>query len=118
MKVMLIALFAAFTLGACAGVSLPPKAGPEEVAVINPAMGQAADEGFKVIGPVTVRAPIGTSTEDMIQMLRTEAAELGADAIILEGISAPQDLSAVTDTEEGLIGRARAIYWPAETEAN
>ncbi len=118
MKGLMIALFAVFTLGACSGVSLPPKAGPEEVAVINPAMGQAADEGYKVIGPVTVRAAIGTPTEEVIEMLRAEAAELGADAIILEGISAPQDLATVTDTEEGLIGQARAIYWPTETGAN
>jgi hypothetical protein len=115
MWVKTLAAFAAVTTVACSSVSLPPKAGPEDVAMINPAMGQAPDDGYKVIGPVTVTVPIGTENREILTLLRAEAAELGADAVILESITAPQSLAGNTDREEGIIGRGRAIYWPAPT---
>lgn len=110
-----LAAFAAVAMVACSSVSLPPKAGPEEVEMINPAMGQAADDGYKVIGPVTVTAPVGTDNQEIMTMLLSAAAELGADAVILESITAPQSLAGNTEREEGMIGRGRAIYWPAPT---
>jgi hypothetical protein len=108
-----VTAFAALALVACSSVSLPPKAGPEEVEMINPALGQAPEDGYKVIGPVEVNAPLGTSNQQVMTMLLAAAAELGADALILESIAEPQDLSGATDREEGIIGRGRAIYWPS-----
>ena len=118
MRGTLVAALAALTLVACSSVSLPPKAGPEEVALIDPNMGQAPDEGYKVIGPVSVTVPMGTSQQEMMTALLTQAAELGADAVLFEGIQAPQDLAGNTDREEGLTASGRAIYYPAETVAN
>ncbi len=102
-------------LAACAGVQLPPKAGPEEVEVIIPAMGQSAREGYRTIGPVTARAPLGTSNEEIVTMLRTEAAALGADAIIFERVEDTSRSQTTADIgrNQELIGHALAIYYPA-----
>lgn len=118
MRSILGAVFTAVALVACSSVSLPPKAGPEEVALINPAMGQAPEEGYKVIGPVTIVAPLGATQEQLIMMMRTEAAKMGADALILEGIAQPEELAGAGDREEGLRGRGRAIYYPSPSTAN
>ena len=118
MRGTLVAALAALTLVACSSVSLPPKAGPEEVALIDPSAGQSPDEGYKVIGPVSVTAPMGTDRQELITLLLTQAAELGADAVLFEGIEAPQDLIGNTDREEGLTAKGRAIYYPTETVAN
>ena len=115
MRNVLAILALSGVLAACAGVQLPPKAGPEEVEVIVPAMGQAARDGYRTIGPITARAPLGTSNEDILQMLRTEAAALGADAIIFERIEDTTRTQATADIgrNQGLIGHALAIYYPA-----
>jgi hypothetical protein len=114
MRKVLAILALSGSLAACAGVQLPPKAGPEEVEVIIPAMGQAARDGYRTIGPVTARAPLGTSQQEVLQMLRTEAAELGADAIIFERIDDTTRSQATGDIgrNQGLIGHALAIYYP------
>lgn len=116
MKSILFAAAAALTFSACASVSLPPKAGPEEVTMINPAMGQTPDDGYKVIGPISVAAPLGTTQDALIQMMLTEAAALGADAMILESISQPNTLD--VDREEGPTGKGRAIYYPPPPTIN
>lgn len=118
MRSILGSVFVAVALAACSSVSLPPKAGPEEVALINPAMGQTPEEGYEVIGPVTVTAPLGTTQEELVMMMRSRAAELGADALILEGVSQPDELAGAGDRERGPTGRGRAIYYPANTTAN
>ena len=115
MRKALGVLVLAGSLVACAGVQLPPKAGPEEVEVIIPQMGQAAREGYQSIGPVTARAPLGTEQTEVLQMLRVEAAAMGADAIIFQGIedTTRSEVTADIGRNQGLIGRALAIYYPA-----
>lgn len=111
-------LLLAVGLGAaCAtGPNLPPKSGPEEVRLINPQVGQQAEEGYRTIGPVTAEAPLGTSTQELMRLLRSRAAELGADAVILRNIrqSVEGDVSARSAEEERLIAEGMAIYWPRE----
>ncbi len=116
MRTTLAAMIAAVALSACAGVSLPPKAGPEEVEMINPAMGQAPEDGYKVIGPISISAPLGTTQEQLMQMMLAQAAEMGADALILESIRQPETLD--SDREEGPTGTGRAIYYPPPANAN
>ena len=95
---------------ACSSVNLPPKAGPEEVALIQPSMGQTPDEGYKVVGPIRVLAPVGTGQQELLTMLRARAAEMGADAVILDNIERSE--SADT-TRERVIVNGTAIYYPA-----
>lgn len=119
MRKFLAMIFVAALLGpslsACAGVNLPPKAGPEEVELINPNMGQVPDEGYKTIGPIRVEVPLGTSFQDQLMALRTRAAELGADAVIFErtGSSTEGQISGGVDREELIYVYGLAIYWPA-----
>ena len=84
--------------------------------MINPAMGQAPEEGYKVIGPVSISAPLGTTNEQLMQMMLARAAEMGADGLILENIRQPDQLD--SDREEGPTGTGRAIYYPATATAN
>ena len=114
MRKVLAILALSGVLAACAGVQLPPKAGPEDVEVIVPAMGQAARDGYRTIGPVTARAPLGTPDQEILEMLRTEAAALGADAIIFQRIDDTTRSQATGDIgrNQGLIGHALAIYYP------
>lgn len=103
-------------IGACGGVNLPPKAGPEEVELINPNMGQSPDEGYKTIGPLRVEVPLGTSYSDQMTALKTRGAELGADAVIFERTSRSTEgqISGGVDREEVMFVHGLAIYWPSE----
>ena len=78
-------------------------------------MGQSAREGYETIGPVSARLPLGTSQQDIVQQLRVEAAAMGADAIIFQGIedTTRGEVTADIGRNQGLIGRALAIYYPA-----
>lgn len=103
------------TLAACAGgPNLPPKAGPEEVELINPQMGQAPREGYETIGPLRVEVPLGTSYADQMTALRSRAAELGADAVIFERTarSTEGQITGGVDREEVMFVEGLAIYWP------
>lgn len=109
MRKALPVLVLALAATACSGVNLPPKAGPEEVELIQPNMGQQPREGYEVIGPVRVLAPVGTNQSELVTMLRARAAELGADAVIFEGISRSESPDA---TREQVIVTGTAIYYP------
>lgn len=105
-----VAIFAA-----CASApSLPAKAGPEEVDFYNPNAGLNPPAGYETISPIQVEADVGTANEEIYRMLRTEAARLGADAIILDSVrsNAEGQVGIDLNRPEKLIGRALAIYWP------
>jgi len=109
-------VFFAGLLTACAGsVNLPPKAGPEEVRLINPRVGQAVPDGYRTIGPVTAELPLGTPNQQVMTALLTRAAQLGADAVILQsvGSSTEGQITGGVDREERIIVRGLAIYFPA-----
>ncbi len=111
----ILALAAVGMMLACAGVELPPKAGPEEVELIIPAMGQEAQEGYKTIGPISVALPLGASDQELITLLRTEAAKQGADAVIFQGIrnTTEGDITGDIGRKQERICTGLAIYYPA-----
>jgi len=103
-------------LWSCASApKLPPKAGPDEVAVYDPNVGQYPPEGYKAIGSIRVERPLGTSQAELILALRTEAAKLGADGIIIESITRSTEgtIDGDLSRDPTVIATARAIYYPA-----
>lgn len=114
-RAVLAGLGLALLAGCASTPDLPPKAGPEEVQVYDPNAGQFPPEGYRTIGPVETSAPLGTATPDLIMALRTEAARLGADAIIVQSIRQTTEgevSAAAAGREERVIARALAVYWP------
>ncbi len=101
-------------LSCASAPKLPPKAGPDEVAVYDPNIGQFPPDGYKAIGPIRVERPMGTSHADLILALRIEAAKLGADGIIIERIGRSTEGTLDTDLsrDQTLVATARAIYYP------
>jgi uncharacterized protein YbjQ (UPF0145 family) len=104
----------ALLVSACAtGPRLAPKAGPEEVELIDPQLGQTAEAGYRTIGPVRVEQPLGTARADMLIALRAAAARLGADAVILQRVrSTTEGEVGLSGRQEMLIAEGLAIYWP------
>ncbi|HEX7091197.1 MAG TPA: hypothetical protein VF192_13735 [Longimicrobiales bacterium] len=99
----------------CASMpKLPPKAGPEEVKVYDPSIGQFPPENYKAIGPIRVERPLGTAQSELILALRTEAAKLGADGIIIQRIGRTTEGAAEPDLtrDERAVAEALAIYYP------
>lgn len=117
MRKLLAVTFALALLAGCAGgPNLPPKAGPEEVELINPQMGQSPREGYETIGPIRVEVDLGTSMQDQMTALRARAAELGADAVIFERTSRSTEgqMSGGVDRVEMIYVHGLAIYYPTE----
>ncbi len=117
MRKTLAMLFVAASLSALAacagGPALPPKAGPEEVEVIN--QGQQPREGFRTLGPISVSRPMGTEVEDVIMEIRRQAARMGADAIVIQTIGrTSEDQSRNFEQDQQIIVTALAIYYPVE----
>lgn len=111
----LAVLLVVSTVAACAaGPKLPPKAGPEEVEFIDPQLGQEPDEGYKTIGPVRVSAALGTSPQELTRLLRARAAQLGADAVILQRVrrTTEGEIEPTAAREEEMIVEGLAIYYP------
>jgi type IV pilus biogenesis protein CpaD/CtpE len=111
-----LALASALVLAAgCASTpKLPPKASPEEVRVYDPSIGQFPPENYKAIGPIRVERPLGTAQSELILALRTEAAKLGADGIIIQRIGRTAEGAADPDLmrDERAVAEALAIYYP------
>lgn len=115
MRRSLAVLLVATAVAACAaGPKLPPKAGPEEVRLIDPQLGQEPDKGYKTIGPVRATAPLGTPISELTRLLRARAAELGADAVILQQVrrTTEGEVGITATREEELIAEGLAIYYP------
>ncbi|HUH12431.1 MAG TPA: hypothetical protein VMK65_04955 [Longimicrobiales bacterium] len=101
-------------LAACASApALPPKAGPEEVELYNINAGQFPPTGYKSIGPVEAQLPLGASNAALMMELRSEAARLGADAVILRNIrNSTEGAAMASSRDEMVIAEGLAIYWP------
>lgn len=113
MRASLTVLALAFFAACASTPDLPPKSGPEEVELYNINAGQYPPDGYEIIGTVTAEAIIGTPTGDLQLQLRREAARLGADGVIFDGVrSSTAGGSNMSDREEMLIAEGRAIYWP------
>lgn len=113
MRASLTLLAVAFFAACASRPDLPPKSGPEEVELYNLDAGQFPPDGYETIGPVSAEAVVGTPTSDLQLQLRREAAQLGADGVIFDGVrSSTAGGSNMSDREERVIAEGRAIYWP------
>lgn len=114
MKRSPVVYLALAVLASCASTpELPPKSGPEEVELYNDQTGIHPPEGYLIIGEVTADAHADTPEPEMQRLLLTEAAGLGADAVLWRGVSLYTTQGPVREEQE-VRRRARgiAIYWP------
>jgi hypothetical protein len=110
------ALMAVAVLGAAAcgpGVKLPPVS-PEEVEVFMP--GMLPREDYKVLARIMESRPLNTPDQEMIDLAKAKAAELGADALVIDAIRRTTEGGIQTDLrqEELKIIEARAVYYPSK----
>lgn len=115
MKRSLVVFFALAILAGCASMpDLPPKSGPEEVELYNERAGIYPPDGYRIIEEIIVVGPSGdTPLPEMERLLLTEAARLGADAVLWQGFGL-HTLNRNDPEEQTTRLRARgiAIYWP------
>lgn len=109
----LIAVLALVGLAACgSGVKLPPVA-PEDVEVFLP--GTFPTESYKVMARFSESMPLNREDADLIAAVKAMAAEVGADALIIDAIRRTSEGGIDTDLrqEQLKIIEARAIYYPS-----
>lgn len=103
-----VAILALAVLAACGGLRLPPVA-TEDVEVFMP--GAFPIESYKLLGRLSESMPPHTQDAELIAAVKAKAAEMGADALIIDAIG-PQ-----IETERGQealkVVKARAIYYPS-----
>lgn len=111
-KMFLLFVLLALPLGIVACTpDLPPKDGPEDVVFIDPEQGGHPGDGFRALEEIRLERPTAEfDYMDVVTALRTRAAELGADAIILHGI-VRRDAGGMF-LEEMWEAAALAIYYP------
>jgi ABC-type glycerol-3-phosphate transport system substrate-binding protein len=112
----LTALFAAAAivgLASCgSGVSLPPVS-PDDVEVFM--VGAFPTEGYRVMARLAESMDLNTPDEEMIEVVKVKAAEMGADALIIDSLRRTTEGGVETDLrqEQRKIIEARAVYFPA-----
>jgi len=91
---------------------LPPVA-PEDVEIFMP--GSFPSESYKVMARLTESMPLNTSDDDIIDAVKAKAAEVGADALLIDAIRRTTEGGIETDLrqEQLKIIEARAIYFPS-----
>jgi hypothetical protein len=109
----LIAVLALAGLWACGGgVTLPPVA-PQDVEIFMP--GSFPSESYKVMSRISESMPLNTADDEIIEVARVAAAEVGADALLIDSIRRTTEGGIETDLrqEQLKIIDARAIYYPS-----
>jgi len=109
----LFAVLAVVGLAACGGgVTLPPVA-PESVEVYMP--GTFPSESYKVMARYSESMPLNTQDNQLIELVKGMAAEVGADALLVDAIRRTTEGGIETDLrqEQLKIIEARAIYFPS-----
>lgn len=98
--------------GCGGGVSLPAVS-PTDVEVFD--VGWFPTEGYRVIARLTESMTLSTPDEEIIEVLKVKAAEMGADALIIDSIRPTTEGRVETDSheEQQKIIEARAVYFPA-----
>lgn len=101
-------------LGCPRGIAFVPKAGPQDVRLYQPDLGEYPDPGYIHVGPVIVTRAEGTPRNDLLLALRTQAAREGADAVILQDIRRGTATAVENDGESApvVIVEGLAIFWP------
>jgi len=94
------------------GVNLPPVS-PEDVEVFLPGIPIADD--YKVIARLEEAFSMDTDQEAMYARLKERAAELGADAVIVDRVRSTSEGGIETNLnqEQQRIIEARAVYFPS-----
>jgi hypothetical protein len=117
----LLAVVVGTGLMACGGgVTLPPVS-PDDVEVFMP--GSFPDEDCKVMKTIQEDASLNTPDAEMVELAKTSAAEVGADAVIIDAIRRTTEGGIETNLqqEQRKIIDARACYYPSrhpELEGN
>lgn len=109
----LIAVLVLVGLWACGGgVKLPPVA-PQDVQIFMP--GTFPSESYKVMSRISESMPLNTPDNEIIDVARSAAAEVGADALLIDSIRRTTEGGIETDLrqEQLKIIEARAIYFPS-----
>jgi hypothetical protein len=112
----LTALFAAAVmvgLASCgSGVSLPPVS-PDDVEVFM--VGSFPMEGYRVMARLSETMHLNTPDEEIIEAVKVRAAEMGADALIIDSLRQITDRIETDPSVEQhgtKIIEARAVYFP------
>jgi hypothetical protein len=110
----LIAVAVVVGLAACgAGIKLPPVS-PDQVEVFMP--GSFPSEDYKVMLRIMESVPLSTSDSELVDRAKAKAAEVGADALLIDAIRRTTEGGIQTDLrqEELKIIEARAVYFPSK----
>ncbi|UCC48357.1 MAG: hypothetical protein JSV41_12975 [Gemmatimonadota bacterium] len=109
---LVVAVLVAGAVGCGARVQLPPVA-PEDVQVFMP--GSYPDEEYKVLAQVNTQVPLSVSDSELIDRARAQAAEYGADALVVSGIrrTTEGEIELNLQQEQVKILQAIAVYYPS-----
>lgn len=91
---------------------MPPVA-PQDVQIFMP--GTFPSESYKVMSRISESMPLNTPDNEIIDVARSAAAEVGADALLIDSIRRTTEGGIETDLrqEQLKIIEARAIYFPS-----
>ena len=109
----LAAVVLSASLFACGGgVKLPPVE-PQDVEVFMP--GQPPGENYEVLGRLQEEVSLDTPDQRLIDRARAEAAEMGADALVITAIRRTTEGQIETNLgqEQMKIIEALAVYFPS-----
>ena len=109
----LLGLAAVVAVVACSsGVKLPPVS-PEDVEVFLPGVPIADD--YKVLAAIEEAFSMDTQNSAIIECVKERAAELGADAVIIDRIRTTSEgaIEQNLAQEQQKIVNARAVYFPS-----
>ncbi len=109
----LFAVLLGLGLSGCGpGVELPPVE-PEAVEIFMP--GSFPVEDYKVMARIREEVPLDTEDGALINQAKARAAEMGADAMLIDSIRRTTEGQIETDLrqEQLKILEARAVYFPS-----
>ena len=105
----------ALTAMACGGTKVElPAVQPESVTLYYP--GRMPDDNFKVLARLDETGPETMTDQELVDRVRARAADLGADALIIDTIRTTTEGQVNLDTNQPTekIIEARAIYFPSK----
>ncbi len=78
-------------------------------------VGAFPTEGYRVMARLAESMDLNTPDEEMIEVVKVKAAEMGADALIIDSLRRTTEGGVETDLrqEQRKIIEARAVYFPA-----
>lgn len=109
---LVVAVLVAVVAACGARVKLPPVA-PEEVEVFLP--GSYPDEDYKVLAAVNTQVPLNVSDSELVERARAQAAEYGADALVISGIRRTTEGQVELNLQQQQVKilDALAVYYPS-----